>query len=119
MEPNVCRPTGRSAISEAGGVELIYTMYCDALGQPLPENRTQTYGSAKWIYLRRDLQSSIFHWKNGDLSFREWLTTLGGRKRFALFSWSDPGPFLGDLARSIRLFLSPEERKKRDYRNLM
>ena len=31
MEPNIGRPTGRSAIAEAGGVELLYTMYCDAL----------------------------------------------------------------------------------------
>ena len=68
MEPNVCRPTGRSAIAEAGGVELVYTMYCDALGWSLPGNRTQSYGSAKWIYLRRDLQSAVFHWRNGNLS---------------------------------------------------
>jgi predicted ATP-grasp superfamily ATP-dependent carboligase len=116
MEPNVCRPTGRSAISEAGGVELIYTMYCDALGWGLPNNRTQNYGSAKWIYLRRDLQSAVFHWKNGDLTAKDWINSLRGHKRFALFSWSDPYPFIGDIIRSIRLYLSPEERKKRDYR---
>lgn len=118
MEPNVCRPTGRSSIAEAGGVELIYTMYCDALGWALPKNRTQSYGSAKWIYLRRDLQSAVYHWKNGNLRIIDWFNSIRGRKRYALFSWSDPGPFLGDLSRSIRLFLSPEERKKRDYQNL-
>ena len=117
MEPNVCRPTGRSAISEGGGVELIYTMYCDALGWPLPNNRTQTYGSAKWIYLRRDLQSALFHWKNGNLTIKEWIKSIRGRKRYALFSWSDPGPFYGDLARSVRLFLTREEREKRNYQN--
>ena len=118
MEPNVCRPTGRSAISEAGGVELIYTMYCDALGWELPNNRTQSYGSAKWIYLRRDLQSAVFHWKNGDLTIKDWIISLRGHKRFALFSWSDPGPFIGDIFRSMRLFLSREERSQRDYRKL-
>lgn len=117
MEPNVCRPTGRSAISEAGGVELIYTMYCDALGWRLPNNRTQSYGSAKWIYLRRDLQSAVYHWKNGDLTLKDWINSLRGHKRFALFSWSDPNPFIGDIIRSMRLYLSREERNKRDYRN--
>ena len=29
IEPNIGRPTGRSAIAEAGGVELVHTMYCD------------------------------------------------------------------------------------------
>lgn len=41
IEPNIGRPTGRSAIAEAGGVELLYTMYCDAVGLPLPKNRKQ------------------------------------------------------------------------------
>ena len=35
IEPNIGRPTGRSAIAEAGGVELIYTMYCDLVGLPV------------------------------------------------------------------------------------
>lgn len=116
MEPNVGRPTGRSAIAEAGGVALIYTQYCDALGLPLPENRTQNYGNAKWIYLRRDIQSALYHRRNGDLSFKSWLDSMRGKKRYALFSWSDPGPFIGDLTRSVRLFLSREERNKRNYR---
>src|SRR5690606_32406833 len=37
IEPNIGRPTGRSAIAEFGGVELLYTMYCDLVGLPLPE----------------------------------------------------------------------------------
>jgi predicted ATP-grasp superfamily ATP-dependent carboligase len=41
IEANVGRPTGRSAIAEAGGVELLYTMYCDAIGAPLPVGRSQ------------------------------------------------------------------------------
>lgn len=56
IEPNVGRPTGRSAIAEAGGVDLLLTMYNDATRQPLPLNRIQRYGSARWIHLRKDLQ---------------------------------------------------------------
>ncbi len=115
IEPNVGRPTGRSPIAEAGGVELLYTMYCDALGEPLPEEREQRYGDAKWIYLRRDLQSALYHWRRGELTLGDWLRSLRGPKVDALFSWSDPGPFIGDLTRSARLYLNREERRKRDY----
>ena len=115
IEPNIGRPTGRSAIAEAGGVELLYTMYCDALGWPLPPNREQQYGNAKWIYLGRDLQSAWFHWRRGQLTLKEWWRSLRGIKTDAIFSWTDLGPFLGDLQRAILLFLSTEERRKRDY----
>ena len=115
MEPNVGRPTGRSAIAEAGGVELVYTMYCDAVGLPLPENRVQQYGDVKWVHLRRDFQSALYHWRRGQLTLKEWWRSWQGRKAYALFSWSDPGPFLGDLTRAARLFMSSEERAKRDY----
>jgi predicted ATP-grasp superfamily ATP-dependent carboligase len=119
MEPNIGRPTGRSAIAEAGGVDLLYTMYCDALGRPLPDNRFQKYGNVKWIHFRRDLQSAVYYWRRGELTFGDWWRSVRGRKVDALFAWNDLGPFLGDLTRAIRLFLSPEERKKRDYSDVL
>jgi len=117
MEPNVGRPTGRSAIAEGGGVDLLYTMYCDIVGLPLPDNRTQKYVGVKWISWRRDFQSALYHWRYGNLTLGQWWRSWRGRKVYALFSWTDLGPFIGDLQRSLRLFLQPEERKKRDYRN--
>jgi predicted ATP-grasp superfamily ATP-dependent carboligase len=118
LEPNIGRPTGRSAIAEAGGIVLLYTMYCDATGLPLPEDLRQSYGEAKWIWLRKDLQSALYHWREGDLTFREWWRSIRGKKAYALFSWSDPRPFFGDLWRTFRLLFQAEERKKRDYRNI-
>ncbi len=115
MEPNVGRPTGQGPIAEAGGVSLLYTMYCDTVGLPLPANRAQQYGQIKWIYLRRDLQSAVYYLLRGELNPLTWLRSLFGVRGFALFSWRDPLPFLGDITRAIRLFLIPEERKKRDY----
>jgi D-aspartate ligase len=97
IEPNIGRPTGRSAIAEAGGVELLYTMYCDAVGKPLPANREQLYRGAKWIYWRKDIQSAWYYWRRGDLSLREWWQSWRGRKFSAVFSWSDPAPFIFDL----------------------
>jgi predicted ATP-grasp superfamily ATP-dependent carboligase len=117
IEPNIGRPTGRSAIAEAGGVELLYTMYCEILGWPLPDNLEQQYGTVKWIYLRRDLQSSLYNWQQGQLTLGDWFKSLRGPKAYAIFSWRDPGPFIADWQRSIRLFMSAQEREKRDYRD--
>lgn len=96
IEPNIGRPTGRSAIAEAGGVELLYTMYCDLAGLPSPNAGTQTYRGAKWIYWRQDLRSAFHYWKRGELTLGEWMRTLAGRKACAVFSWYDPLPFFAD-----------------------
>lgn len=104
IEPNVGRPTGRSAIAEAGGVELLYTMYCDAAGLPLPENRTQQYKGVKWIYLRWDFQSALHYWRRGELTLGEWWRSVRGPKGYAVFSWSDPRPFIADLTRRVPTF---------------
>lgn len=115
VEPNICRPTGRSANAEAAGVELVYTMYCDAAGLPIPEQRTQTYGNVKWIHERRDFQSFLYHWKRGELTFREWRKSWKGKKIYHNFSWGDPIPFFYDLYRVLKVYLNKNERSKRDF----
>ena len=102
IEPNIGRPTGRSAIAEAGGVPLMYSMYCDLAGLPLPARREQTYRGAKWIYFKKDLASSWHYWRRGELTVRQWARSLGGHKRDAVFSWRDPMPFLLDWWTPIR-----------------
>lgn len=97
IEPNVGRPTGRSAIAEGGGVELLYTAYCDAIGRPLPAERTQHYRGTKWIDLRHDLQSAAYFFRRGELTLPAWLGSVRGRKAHAVWSASDPLPFLFEL----------------------
>lgn len=101
IEPNIGRPTGRSALAEACGVDLIYTMYCDCLGLPLPDTRTQKFKNIKWIHLRTDLQSAYNYWKTGTLTFREWLKSMKGKKFYAVISLKDPTPFLVELRAGI------------------
>lgn len=101
IEPNVGRPTGRSAIAEAGGVALLYTAYCDQAGIPLPSNREQRYGNAKWIFLRHDLQSAFFYLRRGELPLAEWWRSVRGRKFYALWDWRDPLPFVADYWRVL------------------
>lgn len=113
IEPNVGRPTGRSATAEANGVELIYTMYCDAVGWTLPMNREQKGGDVKWIYLRQDIQSALYSWFHGELTLREWWRSLRGRKWEALFTWTDQAPFWYDLWRAVALLTKSKSIKQR------
>lgn len=102
IEANVGRPTGRSAIAEAGGVELLHTMYCDLTGLSLPTGRTQSYKGTKWIDLRHDLQSAFVMWRRGELTLTEWVRSYRGPKTFAVASWRDPVPFLADILMGVR-----------------
>ena len=97
IEPNLGRPTGRSAIAEAGGVELLYTMYCDAVGLPLPENRKQTYRGVKWIHLRRDIQSALYYMSRRRLTPWGWYKSIRGPKGYAVIARGDMGPFWAEL----------------------
>jgi len=110
IEPNIGRPTGRSAIAEAGGVDLLYAAYCDIVQQPLPANIVQKYGGAKWIYLGRDIQSALYYWRRGELTIGQWLRSWRGRKKDAVFSWNDLGPFWGDLRKSINVIMGRRRR---------
>ncbi|HET9522189.1 MAG TPA: hypothetical protein VFO73_14165 [Candidatus Limnocylindrales bacterium] len=97
IEPNIGRPTGRSAIAEQGGVELLLTAYRDALGEPLPEDRVQTYRGVKWIYWRHDVQAAIARGMRGELTPAGWWRSVRGPKFEAVFSLADPVPFAADL----------------------
>jgi D-aspartate ligase len=102
IEPNIGRPTGRSAIAEAGGVELVYTAYCDMVGRPLPTARQQRFLGAKWIDDRRDLQSALYALRKGTLSPAGWWRSVRGPKAHAVLSRSDPLPFAHELVQTGR-----------------
>ena len=97
IEANIGRPTGRSALAEGCGVELLQTMYCDVLGMPLPAKRTQTYKGGKWIQIINDMKSAWFFYRRGELTIPAYLRSLQGIKVFAVWSLTDPLPFFADI----------------------
>jgi predicted ATP-grasp superfamily ATP-dependent carboligase len=101
IEPNVGRPTGRSAAADASGVELLYSQYCDALGRPLPQGRPQPYQNRKWIYFRQDCQSAYAQWRQGTLRPLDYLRSVDGCRTDAVLSWTDPRPFVADVIAGI------------------
>ena len=116
IEPNVGRPTVPGPIAEAGGVELLYIMYCDTIGTALPPGLRQQYKQTRWISLRRDCQSALYSRSQGKLTLKDWWQSIRGPRKYAFWSWRDPVPFFADLLRAGFLFMWAEERKKRDYR---
>ena len=80
-----------------------------------PPDRQQKYEGVKWIHLLRDLQSALYQWRRGQLTIREWWKSIRGRKGYAVFSWSDPLPFVAALYKAIPLMLSPRERGRDNY----
>lgn len=97
IEPNIGRPTGRSAIAEMGGVELLMSAYHDALGEALPDALEQRFRGVKWIYWRHDLQAALVRARRGELSAGEWLRSVRGPKIEAVFARRDPLPFVADV----------------------
>jgi D-aspartate ligase len=97
IEPNLGRPTGRSAIAERGGVELLLTAYCDALGLPLPAARQQRYRGVKWIYWRHDLQAAAVAMRRRQLTLRGWWRSVRGPSIEAVASLRDPLPMVAEL----------------------
>ena len=96
VEPNVGRPTGRSAIAEQGGVELLQAAYLDALGEAVPPT-AQTFRGAKWIYWRHDVQAALSQMRQGRLGPLGWWRSVRGPKYEAVFDRSDPAPFIADV----------------------
>jgi predicted ATP-grasp superfamily ATP-dependent carboligase len=113
LDPNIGRTAAWMGITEAGGVELLFTMYCDMIGTSLPNERTQTGSGPKWIYLRKDIQSAIYYWFRGKITISQWWQSLRGHKVDALLSLSDFGPFWYDLLNALYMLLEPRERQKR------
>lgn len=102
IEPNVGRPTGRSAIAEGSGVPLLYTAYCDAVGRELPTGRAQQHGRMKWMDVRHDTQSALSLIRQRELTPARWLASVRGPKCHAVLSRTDPLPFAYELVQASR-----------------
>ena len=110
IEPNIGRPTGRSPLAEAAGIEFHYTAYADAAGLPLPTQLGPHGARVKWIHELRDLQASLTAMRHGQLGFADWMRSMRGPKTCAVFSWRDPMPFLMALAGAASELRSPRSR---------
>jgi D-aspartate ligase len=95
-----------SPLLEASGIAATHCHYCLAAGLPLPQDRSITQRGRKWICWKRDLASALAHWRRGELTVGQWLSSLRGRKRSADIHLRDPMPLLADIGRKLKTAFS-------------
>lgn len=76
----------------AAGLDLPYMAYAQATGKHAPAAEPRY--DMKWIRLRHDWRVAAQDIRSGRLSVRQYLASLRGPKSFAVFSPSDPLPFI-------------------------
>jgi hypothetical protein len=111
IEPTISRPTGRAALAEGSGAELLYTMSCDMVGRAPPEARTQEFRGVEWVHPLRVLHASAHHRRRGELTFRDWWRSIRGPKVFAIVLRRDPRPFLAALSYALPVAGSSRQRQ--------
>jgi predicted ATP-grasp superfamily ATP-dependent carboligase len=86
---------GWHTIAIRAGVDLPYLAYTEALG------REHVVGSfretVKWIRLLTDIPTAAIEVLHGRLTVRDWFHSMRGEKEFAVFSLSDPIPFIMEV----------------------
>jgi len=75
------------------GINLPYISYQDALGERFDKIQVQNK-DVTWVCMMLDVSSSYIRFKNGEMTLREWLFSLKGKKEYAIFSCNDPLPGL-------------------------
>jgi predicted ATP-grasp superfamily ATP-dependent carboligase len=76
----------------AGGLDVARALYLDLTGQTVPA--TEPANGRKWLVEDFDFVSSLRMWREGSLSFRDWIRSLSGVDEAAWFALDDPLPFL-------------------------
>lgn len=78
-------------LSARCGVDLPYIAYCDALHLPVEPQLTYR-DDVIWMDWQRDVRAAIAYWREGRLSFAQWLCSLRGEKMWAIYSRDDWRP---------------------------
>jgi len=64
------------------------------------------------MYIRHDVQSAISMIRGGELSLTDWVQSVRGRRVYAVWSPSDPLPFLSDIFETTSMVLKGRKRKR-------
>ncbi|MEM2507525.1 MAG: hypothetical protein QXR45_08360 [Candidatus Bathyarchaeia archaeon] len=91
MEINI-RPTLWFSVTEASGVDIIYTAYKDLAGFTATKNLIIQNKYGKWIYFVRDFVSSLYYIMHGELGVKDWIGSLKGVNAHAVYAGDDISP---------------------------
>lgn len=83
-------------VVESCGLNLPYLAYLDLIGNKVPTGLTQKKGK-RWVHFFRDFLSSVFYFQKKELSVKDWLNSLKGPKKWAIYSPGDLLPFFASF----------------------
>jgi predicted ATP-grasp superfamily ATP-dependent carboligase len=83
-EPTVGRVNFQLGTALANGADLVSTAYRHLVGLPAPAT-TSPRSRRKWILVAADLKSARFYRSRGELTWRQYLTSIQGPKSFAVW----------------------------------
>ena len=79
------------SLTDAVGTDLSFTAFSDLIGEKV--RPTQGFEEhVKWVFLFRDVPTSIKLILNGMMSLSSWWKSIQGKREHAIFSWQDPMP---------------------------
>ncbi|MEZ5125241.1 MAG: hypothetical protein R2826_03195 [Thermoleophilia bacterium] len=87
-------------LATAAGVNLAFTAYRDAIGQPRLAGHQKD--GVRWADTLRDTRDSFNEYRRGELSLRSWLLPLAGVRADAYLSLRDPCPATQEVRRLTR-----------------
>jgi D-aspartate ligase len=101
------RAWGWHTIAISAGVDLPYLSYMDMLGENVRQNGFAK--GVKWVRITTDVPTVIIELLKGRMKFTEYLSSLKGKKEFAVMSLRDPIPFL------LEIFMLPYLLRKKGF----
>ena len=94
----------QNALADKCGMNFPLVDYLEVTQQnPEPVYNFKT--DIKWVNTYLDIGSFLNYRRTGEISFKEWITSLKGKKTFSIFAWDDMFPLCYDLSKkSISVF---------------
>lgn len=90
------RAWGFHALGRACGIDFPFLLFADRLGLPIEPARAAA--GIGWLRLITDVPTAISDLLHGSLTLREYLRSLRATGLESVFAWSDPLPWLAEIA---------------------
>jgi predicted ATP-grasp superfamily ATP-dependent carboligase len=89
------RVWGWHTLAIGAGIDLPYLLYQDVIGQPV--KLPSSCNDVKWIRMITDIPMVMSEMMKGRISPKDYLSSLRGKREYAVFSLDDPLPFFAEI----------------------
>lgn len=86
---------GWHTLAREAEINFPYILYCQMLGKETIVHKAKI--GARWVRLLTDIPTIVTEFLHGRMSLKQYFKTIHGKKRFAVFSFRDPLPFLIEI----------------------